>query len=721
MRRSNVASRPLLFSLTALACLSASFLRLRGDQVIVAQKQEASTRTRVPAIILISVDTLRADRVGCYGSKGIATPHIDRFAVGGTLFSQATSQVPLTLPSHVSMLTSTYPFANGIEDNGEHLAPNAVTLAAALKANGYRTAAFVGGFVLERRFGLDRGFDVYDSPFNSNLKSGADPGDIKRFGQEVTGAAVRWLKDNSDDPLFLFVHLYDLHTPYVLPPSERRRGSGYDAELGYVDDVLGKFWNDLEKTGLVNRALIVLTADHGESLGDHGEGTHGYFIYQSTLRVPLIIHWPKESSSYAPRIEEPVSLLDVAPTVLEFAAIARPREFQGRGLMTGISAVKAPHEAAEEVYSESLYGHMHFGTSALRALRVGQYKYVEAPKPELYDLAHDPGEKQNLYASRKSTALSLQQRLRDLRARSASGRPANSGEGSLSPDAIERLRALGYVAGTARTSLSQSGADPKDRIDDYEEYGHALSVAANGQLAPANARLQHLLDKDPDLLDVRSSLGLNQQKLGLQREAAENFRMVLKQDPTNSVAHFNLGVSEYALGQTDEAVKELDATLALAPYYVRAEELLANIWIAKKEYQRARTSLDHILTVDPDNYAAHYNLGGLDILDNNQQDGERHLRAAVRIDPGSAEAYNALGSLYLRAGKLDQAIAEFTEAIRLDRRLASAHYNLGMIYRQQQKMEQAAREFQEALAADQGFTPARVALEHLGSASVQSP
>ena len=196
------------------------------------------------------------------------------------------------------MLTSTYPFVTGIEDNGERLAPSAVTLAAVLKAHGYRTAAFVGGFVLDRRFGLERGFDVYDSPFHSSRQAGADPGDIKRFGQEVTAAAAHWLEPDSDHPFFLFVHLYDLHTPYALPPSERRRGSGYDAELGYVDDVLGEFWNELDRLRLTSRALIVFTSDHGESLGDHGEGTHRYFIYQSTLRVPSIGQRNRVPSNY---------------------------------------------------------------------------------------------------------------------------------------------------------------------------------------------------------------------------------------------------------------------------------------------------------------------------------------------------------------------------------------------------------------------------------------
>lgn len=202
--------------------------------------------------------------------------------------------------------------------------------------------------------------------------------------------------------------------------------SGYDAELGYVDDVLGEFWNELGRLDLTSRALIVFTSDHGESLDDHGEGTHGYFIYQSTLRVPLIIHWPKESRFIAPRIDEPVSMLDVAPTVLRFAGVERPPEFQGRSLMSLITGFRTPGEKAaaqEDIYSESLYSHRHFGTSALRALRIGGYKYVEAPRPEFYDLVRDPAEKENLFSSRKATALSFRERLLALQARFRPGHP----------------------------------------------------------------------------------------------------------------------------------------------------------------------------------------------------------------------------------------------------------------------------------------------------------
>ena len=359
---------------------------------------------RPRAIILISIDTLRADHLSSYGYTAIETPHIDALAKGGTVFSDVGSQVPLTFPSHVSLFTSTYPFFNGIEDNAETLAPNVVTLALLLKFHGYRTAAVVGGFVMDRRFGLNRGFDMYDSRFDQPSNEGSPTGEFKRLGADVVLIANRWLTENSNSTFFLFVHFYDLHTPYNLPASYRARfGTGYDAELRYVDKQVGTFLDFLRQRNLFDNSLVVLLADHGEGLEDHGEDTHGYFVYQSTIRVPLIVHWPAGSASFAAKVDEPVRLMDVAPTILEFAGIPAPPEFQGRSLMELLrpEGSKTPRD----IYSETLYPHMHFGCSALQALRSGRYKYVDAPKPELYDLTADPGEiRKYLFAAHRRRA-----------------------------------------------------------------------------------------------------------------------------------------------------------------------------------------------------------------------------------------------------------------------------------------------------------------------------
>ena len=681
---------------------------LLANRVSVPGELFAQSRPLTP-VILVSVDTLRADHLGCYGYKGLQTPNIDELTKGGTLFSQVSSQVPLTLPSHASMLTSTQPFSNGIEDNGTPLTPGAVTLASALKARGYRTAAFVGGFVLDRRFGLGQGFDVYDSPFNLRRQGRSDPSDVKRPGGEVVQETVNWLDANGQGPFFIFLHLYDVHAPYELPPPYKLRPfpAGYDDALAYEDKVLGRFSSYLKYQGLFEQCLIVFTSDHGESLWEHGESTHGYFIYQSTLRVPLIIHWPTCAQKFLPHADDPVSLLDVAPTILQFLSIPRPVEFQGRGLADVLSGKSAGDP--KEIYSESVYARNHFGCSSLKSLRLGQFKYVDAPKPEFYDLSKDPAEQHNLYLQQQSVALSYRQRLRALSSRFQTS-PAAKMQ-ALSPEVATALNSLGYVAvSSVNASKVESGADPKDRITDFETNRRAIDLSSSGRLTEADTLLERLSSKYPDIPDLRISLAVNQRRMGEKREAIENFRKVLKLDPLNVRAHFDLAVSHYEMGQLEEAQKELQATLAIAPYYNRAAELLGAVLLQEGNTAGAYSHFKKMLAVDADNYVANYQLGTLAAQEGKWDEGEHYLTAAVKADPGSAEAYNGLGVVYLMSGKLEKARSTLTEAIRLEPKLAETHFNLGLVYRQQNKTDEAAREFRSALAADPQFRKAREAL-----------
>jgi len=665
---------------------------------------EAQPRTPV---ILISVDTLRADHLSCYQQKHAPTPHIDALTKGGTLFSQVNAVVPLTLPSHAAMFSSTYPFASGVEDNGVPFGQGE-TIATVLKNVGYRTAAFVGGFVLDRRFGLSRGFDVYDSPFDLHKKTVADAGDLKRRGARVTAAATHWLEQNANAPFFLFLHLYDLHTPYDLPHGKPRGGeAGYNAELAYVDGVIGDFLAYLEGHGLLQTSLIVFTSDHGEGLGDHGESTHGYFVYQSTLHVPLIIHWPQGSKQPSnTRIDQAASLLDVAPTILDSLGIPRPVPMRGRSLIA--------RNSDAQIYSESLYARNHFGCAALRALRLGSYKYIDAPRPELYDLASDPLESRNIYSAQQVRATAMRQRLMALLTDTPTAKPR-----TLSPDAVNALRSLGYLSGSTATSRLASQIDPKDRIGDFELYGHALALSSSGLLTESNGILQRLAEKLPDVVDLRISSGLNQQQLTHYAEAAQEFQRALERAPTNSQAHFDLALSDFRLHRLDEAVQELQAALALEPWYTRAEELLATIYLQQKDYEQARTRLNHMLSIDPDNYAAHYNLGVLAATKRNWPEAQQEIQSALRTDPASAEAHSALGSVYLERASLEQARAELEEAIRLQPDSALAHFNLGLVFKRQAMLDDAQREFRAALQADPRFAAAQAELDRMEAPTKQ--
>jgi choline-sulfatase len=653
-------------------------------------------------VILISVDTLRADHLGCYQAARKITPHIDALASNGTLFSQVSALVPLTLPSHVALFTSTYPFANGVEDNGAPLA-GGLTLATVLKNAGYHTAAFVGSFVLDRRFGLSRDFDVYDSPFDLHNKTVTDVGELKRPGAQVAAAAMHWIDQNANSPFFLFLHLYDLHTPYDLPPEPRlRRGeTGYEAELAYVDHVLGDFLASLEHRRLLNRSLIVFTSDHGEGLNEHGESTHGYFVYESTLHVPLIFHWPEEYKRVSQgRVAEPASLLDVAPTILDALGLSRSKEMQGRSFITT--------KSEEAIYSESLYARNHFGCAALRTMRLGRYKYIDAPSPELYDLSSDPRESQNLYTGQQSIAIDLRRRMMALLAGAS---PAQARVPS--PDTVNALRSLGYLSGSTTASRVASHIDPKDRIGDFESYGHALALASAGRLAESTSLLRNIGDRLPDVVDIGISLGLNHQRSGQYAEAAQEFKRAVEREPLNAKAHFDLALCEFRLHRPDEAIHELQAALTLEPWYTRAEELLANIYLQEKDYEQARVRLQHLLFVDPENYTAHYNLGVLSTMARDWVEAQQQLLTALHTDPASAEAHNTLGSIYLQRDQLEQARGELEEAIHLLPEFASAHYNLALVLNKQGKRDQATQQLREALKSDPQFQRARTELDRL--------
>jgi choline-sulfatase len=491
-------------------------------------------------VIVISIDTLRADHLSAYGYRAISTPNIDAFAQHGTIFTSVNSQIPLTLPSHTSLFTSTYPFQNGIEENGEVVPAGAVTLASVLQSRGYKTAAFIGSTLLGRSAGLDRGFEEYDSPFGSAAAGAESPYStrVRRDGALVLRAATQWIAAHKEQPAFVFIHLFDLHAPYKLhqaPGSALPETVGYDAEIGYVDQILGRFKQTLEQNGWWQRSLVVLLADHGESLGEHGESSHGYFAYESTLHVPLIVHWPDSSQNYPARATGAAGLIDVAPTILDALHFSAPPSFEGISLM---NFDEAP---AHAVYSESVYGRDQFHWAALRALRIGQWKLVDAPRAELYDLEKDPRELSNLLRANSAEATTLRTELSKLLTRYAP-----SGNAPVRDNSTRAaLKSLGYLAGSQRNRSATEGPDPKDRLPEYRLFEKSL-----------DAFYAHRLDA-----------------------AIGGLRRVLAQDPGNLPARGTLGQVYLTAGKPEAAVREWKAALAIDPAYTPAAEALA-------EYQK---------------------------------------------------------------------------------------------------------------------------------------
>jgi arylsulfatase A-like enzyme/Flp pilus assembly protein TadD len=622
-----------------------------------------------PPVILISVDTLRADHLSCYGYAKLRTPHIDSLATGGTIFTEINSQAPITLPSHVSLFTSTYPFANGIRENAQVLPPGATTLATVLAAHGYDTAAFIGGYFLERRYGLAQGFQTYDSPFDTRVIKGAL--DLKRPAAQVIEGAEHWLEQNSGHPFFLFVHLFDLHQPYDPPAAYRARApqSEYDQELAYADDSLGGFLEFLAKSGLDRRALVVLFSDHGESLGDHGETTHGYFIYRSTLHVPLIFHWPQAEgirnaesgirispqatnlqprasslNEHSPLVVAPAGLIDVAPTILSFLGIQPPATFCGHSLL---ELVKNGYSPSRDVYSESSYAHDKFGWAALRSLRREDFQYIDAPHPELYDLKHDPAELHNLLPGQSALAASYRERLATLlatyRSVPAAGAPAST---ATLPGSAESLRALGYLDISApQAALDNSGMDPKDRLFEYKRYVMA------GHLA----------------------------RIGSAQEAVAEFQAILADDPRNLPAYIDLARSDIGLHHYLDAANQLKAALALNPHNVEAEQLLGDIWLTVGNPGRAAAEFEQLLTFAPHDYEAHFGLGLIAAHQGKSAEAGQHFRAALAANPRSAEAHYQMGLILEAQNQKEEAVREFTAALQIDPQYKDARRELAKL------------------------------------------
>jgi len=489
-------------------------------------------------VIIISVDTLRADHLSAFGYRKIQTPGIDAFAQHGTVFAAVDSQIPLTLPSHTSLFTSTYPFENGIEENAEIVPPNAVTLASILRARGYRTGAFIGSDLLSQRFHLDQGFDVYDSPFHPQISSAENPYDIRvrRDAALVVRSALQWLNSGDRKPPFLFLHFFDLHAPYAEGPVKtiQPATAGYDAEIQHVDRVLGRLRQALIDKSWWDKSLVILLSDHGESLGEHGESSHGYFIYQSTLWVPLLIHWPSQSQPLPATVTQPAGLIDVAPTILDFLRIPIPASFRGTSLLQN-----TPHP----VYSETMYAHDAFRWSALRSLRNQELQYIDAPVPELYNLSSDPRQQKNLAQTSAAQSRKLQTELHALLSV-----PTPNPKRDNSPATTSALRSLGYIASSRRGSSGVSGPDPKSRLPEYRAYERGLEA----------------------LYDHRES------------QAAAILSALLKQDSFNNLARYYLGEAYLRLNRPADARREWQAAMKQDPAYTDAAEALQKLTPARR-------------------------------------------------------------------------------------------------------------------------------------------
>jgi choline-sulfatase len=522
-------------------------------------------------VIVISIDTLRADHLPAYGYSGVATPNIDALRADSTLFTNAWSHCPLTLPSHTSLLTGELPFENGVRDNiGYRLASHGQALPQLFKSSGYETAAAVSAYVLRGETGLGRLFDSYDDQIS--FQPGVAAGSIQRPGAKTIDAAVKWLRPRRSRPFFYLLHLFEPHTPYDAPePFRSSTSSPYDAEIAYADALLGQFVAQLKRDGIYDHAIVVLLSDHGEGLGDHGEGEHGIFLYRETLHVPLMIKLP--GGAGAGRSDSRTAgLTDLAPTLAALTQLHAPANWHGRSLFDPVAV-----SDAREIYGESLYGHVHLGWAELRSLVAGQHQFIEAPRPELYDLSRDPAEKTNI-AAEDRRAFS---RMRDALAKYPRELQAPS---PASDEEMKKLAALGYLTGAA--SASGPAIDPKDGIADLSLYTRASALAHAGDYPAAITAYRELVARNPRFSDARTQLAAAYEATGQFASAEAEYREVLRQSPSAvEQVGVALGAVYLNLGQYDQA--EAHARLGLEKNRGGAEMLLGRVAMARRDYAAA--------------------------------------------------------------------------------------------------------------------------------------
>ncbi|MBP7779597.1 MAG: sulfatase-like hydrolase/transferase [Acidobacteria bacterium] len=710
--RSRLAARAsVVLALTAAACGGAS-----------TPPPAASPTPR--HLVLVTIDTLRADRLGVYGATTVPTPHLDRIAREGVHAAEANAHSPITRPAHASLLTGLYPPEHGLRDNiSRPLASTVPTLAEVLAGKGFTTAAFVSSFVLAKQSGLDRGFAHYDDVFDAGSGDAVlFVNSVQRRGDQTLEKVEQWLDarpaDQRTTPTALWVHLYDPHDPYEPPEPYATRFADrpYDGEVAWTDELIGRLRAMLEVHGLWQDALVVITADHGEALGEHGETGHGYFAYETTLRVPLIARGPGLPA--ATTIPGVVRAVDVMPTVLALlgAGAAAPPT-------TGVSlaaAFRGGTPPSAPTYAESLTPLIHYQWSDLRVLRDGRWKYILAPRPELYDLAADPGETTNRAAAEPARARALRAALEGVlraeRDRSAAEAPGTAAA-ALSADTLQKLGALGYVSpGAAAGSVAQ-GADPKDKIEEFSTLNglmrDGLTLLGAGRFAESAAKLTALRTAGGDSFQVHFYLGRALVGLGRTREAEAAFERTVELMPTYGQAYLALADARHARQDTSGALAALAKGQAALPKDAALVDREGQLRQQLGQRDRALAAYRRVMTLAPKDALVRWRAGEL-LLDLGQPDqAQAMFREATTLDGSVPDFWNSLGMVLGGGGRHDDAAAAFREAIRLDAKNARYAYNLGLVLQRAGRPD-AAEWFQRTLALEPSFRPARERLAELG-------
>ncbi len=632
-------------------------------------------RAEAPNIILITVDTTRADRMGFLGCKKGLTPNLDVLARQGVVFEKAYSQAPLTPVSHATIFTGTYPQFHTVTDFGHPLPALLPFVPEILQKTGYHTAAFIGSLILDPKAnmapGFDRGFDFFDAGFHPKRGPTEDRyHSVERRAGDVVGHAIGWMNKNRQSPFFIWIHLYDPHAPYDPPaPFDKRFADDYDGEIAYADSALGKLFSYLRQRGLYDRALIAMMSDHGESLGAHGESMHGIFLYDETIRVPLVFKLPGDLLA-GRRVGSRVRLVDVAPTLLSMLSLPLPPTFQGESLVPLMKpSMKSGQKPTADLpaYAETDYPHRAFGWSSIRSMRTGKYLFVRAPRRELYDESRDQGAEHNLAVTSPAVAETLQAQLDQFREHTSSYHEKPE-PASVSSEQSENLSALGYVGPTPGTSSTDplQGADPKDKIGISNILHEGMIAVEDGRYSEAIPMLQHVLDDSPLIAVAQMQLGIALARVKRYSEAIVALRKSVQLMPDSTPAQYELGLALFETGAWQESVPYFEFVAKKRPKFPDAQYSLASVYARVKRVPEAVELLQQVIQLNPEHFRANLLLGRILFLQGNPLGALNNLEKATQVQPDSREAHLFLADAYAQLGRIADAQNERAAAQRLE-------------------------------------------------------
>jgi arylsulfatase A-like enzyme/tetratricopeptide (TPR) repeat protein len=680
-------SRVALLLASALLVGAAAFWLLRPptDLRDVVRRRWAKLGVDKPNVVLVTLDTTRADHLGCYGYRDARTPNLDAMARGGVLFEQASSPAPLTLPAHSSILTGMYPTYHGVRVNGNTaLGQTQTTLAEALSEKNYETGAFVAAFVLDGRWGLNQGFGTYDDRFDLKKYKHLDLAGVQRPADEVVDAALAWLESRKQGPFFAWIHLYDPHSPYAPPEPFASEFGGrglaglYDGEIAFADAQVGRLVSWLRAAGIDRKTVVVVMGDHGEGLGSHGEGTHGYFVYDYALHVPLLVAVPFDELRGI-RVVSQVSAVDVFPTVLALAGIDAPSRVHGRSLVP--SMLRPGTDVDGYAYGESMTPNLQFGWSPLHSLRTSRYKLIEAPRPELYDLSVDRDEMTNVIARHPDVAEQMKQRLDRIMAETSHGAPEPEAA-NLDKGTLESLAALGYIGAPVGPKTSAPGkplADPKDKLGPFSSVQRAGELIVEDRYAAAAEALESALREDPEMSQARLMLGTSYGELGRTREAKAQFDLVLKDDPKSVQALIGLASLLMREGKTGDVIALCKRTVSLDERNNQAYALLGEVYAGRGEPEEALPYFEKAVAIQPKLTQNRLNLAGSLLEVRQYARAETMLKEIVREYPKFPLAQFNLGLLYDEQGRPAEARPAYAAEVAAYPQHFKARFNLGKV------------------------------------------